>query len=240
MILLHTGFLRDVRDIGRQSLISQTMLVGGNDPYVRYFVGGCLLTEGKVDAALEQWQFVFHSSSEHRRQVCLNMSHQLPADFVLTTFKPSIDELDEVLAAFRERGRKSDIEKLLYVIAEVIQTAATAPGSAAVPTEQTQDASQRVNLLMAGHQAAHAFELHEQSENMLRLALTCDETAYWPHHAMGLFLLNQERYTEAGEMFEWCLEQEPSDTKIEELLLESRRLELRKRSPIHSASHEKR
>ena len=43
---------------------------------------------------------------------------------------------------------------------------------------------------------------------MLRLALDCDETAYWPHHAMGLFLLNQERYTEAGEMFEWCFEQE--------------------------------
>ena len=240
MILLHTGFLRDVRDTGRQSLISQTMLVGGNDPYVRYFVGDCLLTEGKVDAALEQWQFVFHSSAEHRRQVCLNISRQLPADFVLNVFKPSIDELDEVLTAFRERGRKSDIEKLLYVIAEVTQPAAVAAGSEAASalSEQSQDTSQRVNLLMAGHQAAHAFGLHEQSENMLRLALVCDETAYWPHHAMGLFLLSQERYAEAGEMLEWCCEQNPGDTHVEEILVETRSRAHQKRTRVHSASHQ--
>ncbi len=239
MILLHTSFLRDVRDSGRESLINQTMLVGGNDPYVRYFVGDCLLTEGKVDAALEQWQFVFHSSPEYRRQVCLNVSRQLPADFVLTTFKPSMAELDEVLTAFQERGRKSDIEKLLYVIEEVTRPAATASESQteSASSEQLQDTSQRVNLLMAGHQAAYAFELYEQSERMLRLALACDETAYWPHRAMGLLLLSQERYAEAGEMLEWCFEQNPGDAKVEELLLETRSRAHQKRTRIHSASH---
>ena len=239
MILLHTSFLRDARDTGRQSLIGQAMLVGGNDPYVRYFVGDCLLAEGKVDAALEQWQFVFHSSPEYRRQVCLNISRQLSADFVLTTFQPSIDELDEVLTAFRERGRKSDIEKLLYVIEEVAGPAATAPGfeTASAPPDLSQDTSQRVNLLMAGHQGAYAFGLHEQSENMLRLALACDETAYWPHHALGLLLLSQERYAEAGDLLQWCCEQNPGDTKIEELLLETRSRAHQKRTRIHPASH---
>ncbi len=240
MILLHTSFLRDVHDTGRQSLISQTMLTGGNDPYVRYFVGDCLLTEGKVDAALEQWQFVFHSSPEHRRQVCLNISRQLPADFVLTTFKPSIDELDEVLTAFRERGRKSDVEKLLHVIAEVTRPVPVVSGSetASTPSTEPQDTSQRVSLLMAGYQAAHAFELHEQSENMLRLALACDETAYWPHYAMGLLLMRQERYVEAGHMFEWCFQQEPGDANLEFLLKKTRGLAVRKRNHVHSASHQ--
>ncbi len=238
MILLHTSFLRDVQDTGRQSLINQTMLAGGNDPYVRYFVGDCLLTEGKVDAALEQWQFVFHSSPEYRRQVCVNISRQLPADFVLTTFKPSMDELDEVLTAFRERGRKSDIEKLLYVIEEVTRPATAAGTEAAsAPSQQPPDTSQCVNLLMAGHQAAHAFGLHEQSENMVRLAIACDETAYWPHHAMGLLLLSQERYAEAGEMLQWCCEQNPGDTKVEELLLETRSRAHHKRTRIQPASH---
>ena len=238
MILLHTSFLRDVQDTGRQSLINQTMLAGGNDPYVRYFVGDCLLTEGKVDAALEQWQFVFHSSPEYRRQVCVNISRQLPADFVLTTFKPSMDELDEVLTAFRERGRKSDIEKLLYVIEEVTRPATAAGTEAAsAPSQQPSDTSQCVNLLMAGHQAAHAFGLHEQSENMVRLAIACDETAYWPHHAMGLLLLSQERYAEAGEMLQWCCEQNPGDTKVEELLLETRSRAHHKRTRIQPASH---
>ena len=238
MILLHTSFLRDVRDPGRQSMINQTMLAGGNDPYVRYFIGDCLLTEGKVDAALEQWQFVFHSSPEYRRQVCLNISQQLPADFVITTFKPSLDELDEVLAAFRERGRKSDIEKLLYVIEEVTRPATTAGSeTASVPSDPLQETSQRVSLLMDGHKAAHAFGLHEQSENMLRLALTCDETAYWPHRALGVFLLNQERYAEAGEMLQWCYEQDSGDANVEELLLKSRRLAHQKRTRVHPASH---
>ena len=73
---------------------------------------------------------------------------------------------------------------------------------------------------------------------MLRLALACDETAYWPHHAMGLFLLSQERYAEAGEMLEWCCEQNPGDTRVEELLLETRSRAHQKRTRVHSASYE--
>ncbi len=242
MILLHTSFLRDVRDSGRDALIRQTILAGGNDPYVRYFVGDCLLTEGRAAEALEQWQFVFHSCPEYRLEVCKNISRQLPADFVLTTFTPSIDELNEVLDAFRERGRESDIEKLLYAIAEMIQPVLSAPDSAAETAStssiQSLDSSHSVKLLLAAHQAADAFNLHEQSEQMLRFAMDCDETAYWPHHAMGLFLMNQERYTEAGEMFEWCFEQQPGDTKVEELLLLSRRFAVRKQTSVHSVSHE--
>ena len=107
------------------------------------------------------------------------------------------------------------------MIAEVTRSASTAPGSdtASALSEQSQDTSRRVNLLMAGHQAAHAFGLHEQSEDMLRLALACDETAYWPHHAMGLLLLSQERYAEACEMLQWCVEQNPGDSHVEEILL---------------------
>ena len=72
---------------------------------------------------------------------------------------------------------------------------------------------------------------------MLRLALTCDETAYWPHRALGVFLLNQERYAEAGEMLQWCYEQDSGDANVEELLLKSRRLAHQKRTRVHPASH---
>ena len=54
---------------------------------------------------------------------------------------------------------------------------------------------------------------------------------------MGLFLLKQERYAEAGKMFEWCFEQKPGDAKLEELLLKSRRSEVEKRTKIHAVSH---
>lgn len=232
MILLHTSFLRDVKDSNRQAFISQTQLVGGNNPYVRYFIGDCMLTEGKIEEALEQWRYVFHSSSEYRLRVCQNMSQQVPADFVLTTFEPSVDELDEVLTAFRERGRKSDIQKLLYVVSQRAQE--FTEGN----SKNSNDPEKMVTLLMAGHQAAHALELHEQSEEMLRLALKCDEFSYWPHHALGLFLLSQQRYADAGEMFEWCYEQNPSDLKVEELLREARRLELRQRTRTSPVSYQ--
>ena len=74
MILLHTNCLTDAQDKNRESLINQALLAGGNDPYVRYFVGDCLLTEGKAEAAIEQWQYVFHSSPEFRTEVCRNLS----------------------------------------------------------------------------------------------------------------------------------------------------------------------
>ncbi|MCA9011860.1 MAG: O-antigen ligase family protein [Planctomycetaceae bacterium] len=238
MILLHTSFLRDVRDAGRESLINQTMLVGGNDPYVRYFIGDCLLTEGRAGDAIEQWNFVFHSCPEYRIEVCRNIARQLPADFVLETFQPSLNELDEVLTAFQDRGRQTDIEKLLFVIADKMQLILNAPATeATTPVDRAEDFSRYVRLLLNAHQVAEAFDLAEPSEQMLRLALNCDETAYWPHHAMGLFLLKQERYAEAGKMFEWCFEQKPGDAKLEELLLKSRRSEVEKRTKIHAVSH---
>lgn len=238
MILLHTSFLRDVQDVERESLINQTILVGGNDPYVRYFIGDCLLTEGRAGEAIEQWKFVFHSCSEYRIEVCRNIARQLPADFVLETFQPSIDELDEVLTAFQDRGRQTDIEKLLFVIADKMQMILKTPATETTPpVDRSEDFSRYVRLLLSAHQVAEAFNLAEPSENMLRLALNCDETAYWPHYAMGRFLLKHERYAEAGKMFEWCFEQKPGDTNLEELLLQSRRSEVEKRTKIRSASH---
>lgn len=241
MILLHTNFLRDIDDSSRESLINQALLAGGHDPYVRYFVGECLLTEGRIEGALEQWQHAFHSIAEFRTEICRNLSHHLAVDFVITTFKPSISELDEVLTAYREEGRKSDIEKLLYVISE--ETTRSFTSESATSLEDADHRSSRphetakyVSLLMAGHQAAHAFELYDQSENMLRLALKCDETSYWPHHALGLLLLKQERFTEAVEMFEWCYEQNPGDSTVEGLVVESRHRALRKRTSVQEAS----
>jgi len=242
MILLHTNFLTDAQDKNRESLINQTLLAGGNDPYVRYFVGDCLLTEGKAEAAIEQWQYVFHSSPEFRTEVCRNLSRQLQVDFVLTTFKPTDDELDEVLTAFLETGRKEDIEKLLYVITEATQKALNSAPGANNKTDSGQSTPPKnpetyVNLLMAGHQAAYQFELDQQSETMLNLAIKCDETSYWPHHAMALLLQKQERFAEASEMFEWCHEQNPGDIHLEELVVQSRRKAIQKRTDVRAASY---
>lgn len=248
LILLHTNFLTDVQDKNRESLIQQALLAGGNDPYVRYFVGDCLLTEGKADAALEQWQHVFHSSSEFRTEVCRNLSRQLPAEFVITTFKPADDELDEVLTAYLETGKKAEVEKLLYVITDTTQKVMNSLQHAQKKSDLGQSESNQstptwnpdvyVNLLIAAHKAAYQFELFQQSETMLNLAIKCDETAYWPHHALGLLLQQQARFAEASEMFEWCHEQNPGDIHLEELLVHSRRRAIQKRTDVRAASYD--
>ena len=247
LILLHTNFLTDVDDKNRESLIQQALLAGGNDPYVRYFVGDCMLTEGKAEAALEQWQYVFHSNSEFRTEVCRNLSSKLPAEFVITTFKPSDDELDEVLTAYLETGRKEEVEKLLFVITEAAQKVIDSlPNAMDKPNLDKPDAGQSappknpdtyVNLLLAGHKAAYQFELFQKSETMLNLAIKCDETSYWPHHALGILFMNQERFTEASEMFEWCFEQNPDDIHLEEMVVQSRRRAMQKRTDVRAASY---
>lgn len=247
LILLHTNFLTDVEDKNRESLIQQALLAGGNDPYVRYFVGDCMLTEGKAEAALEQWQYVFHSNSEFRIEVCRNLSRKLPAEFVITTFKPTDDELDEVLMAYLETGRKEEVEKLLFVITEASQKVIDSLTNAQnKPNSDRPDAGESappvnpktyVNLLLAGHKAAFQFELFQQSETMLNLAIKFDETSYWPHHAMGLLFLNQERFAEAGEMFEWCFEQNPEDIHLEDLIVQSRRKAIQNRTNVRAASY---
>jgi len=223
-MLISTGFIRDPQDRQREAMLVQAMRLGQYSPTVRFTAGFALLADGKPGEAIEQWAVVFHSNAQMRRSFCQRIGGTTSVDFILTHFQPSAEELDEVLAEYSKFGRRPEVEKILFLIAEKTRpeepARVAAPDAAATPAGR----ERHIKLLTEAARTAYDFQLFERSEDLLRIAITCDGTSYWPRHALGLLLFEQKNYPEAETLFAWCYEQEPGDTKLEEKRRECRRL----------------
>ena len=213
--LILTSFIRDPADRLHEDLISQTLLLGSNNPGTRYSIGQTLLLDGKPAEALKHWSVVFHSNKQMRLAICSRLGSRYAVDIVLTEFQPTVDELQEVLTAYALFQRKQDIEKLLYVVAEKTRQ------SLAVDTSGG-DPERHRSLLMQSYLAAYELKLFDKCEELLQLAIVCAPTAETPHRALGLLMFEQKRFEEAEEQFAWCYDQLPGDTRLEQLLRDCR------------------
>jgi O-antigen ligase/tetratricopeptide (TPR) repeat protein len=225
LTLLDTGFLKDPADTHLDKNLEQVLTLRRYDPRTRFVAGQIALLAGDQAAALEHWGVVFHSNREFRESITLILSRAIPASVLLTEFEPSVTELPEVLAAYRRLDRHRQLEQVIFEIGRVteLQAAVTSP-------------EERIAVLMDGYEAAWSINLPSVAEDMLRRAIACDETAYWPKHALGLLLFQQKQYDEAGDLFTWCYDQEPGDTKLERLVRDSRRLAHEQNGPFRNVS----
>jgi O-antigen ligase len=228
-LLLNTAFIRDPQDRQRPLLLDHAMRLGRFAPTVRYTAGFAMLADGRQEDAVEQWATVFRSTPEIRGAFCRRVGASTSVDFILTQFDPTPAELVEVLNEYAKFGRRTDIEKIVFDIARKTRPAGSDDSTQDGAKPNTAAGSEGghepyVPLLTSAARVAWDFGLTEQSEELLNIAMTCDPNAYWPRHALGLLLFDQARYPEAEAQFTWCAEQEPGDTKLEDLRRECRRL----------------
>ena len=259
-LLLNTGFVRDPGDAQRESILQQAITVGRYSPAVRYSAGFAFLADGKTAEAVEQWTEVFHSTPQMRAAFCRRIGKSTNVDFILQKFDPSPEELQEVLTEYAAFRRVAEIEKIVYVLADKtrppdIKRSNPAHHNASLTRTETdtvkfadESSSVMANtsppkgrehlapLLTSAARTAASFQLLEQSEELLRIAIQCDPDAYWPRHALGTQLFGQQRYREAETLFAWCSEQEPGDTKLEDLRRECRRLAVTNENRLRPAS----
>ena len=233
--MLATNFLKDPHDQHYDALVEQTLIHGVHSPRTLQSIGLRLLTEGRTLEAMPLLARAFHSSSEIRTEICQSLATNQPVDVVLTQFSPTLDELDEVLHVYSQKGRTADIRKLTWMIAGSIERQ--------MPESETLlnvPQSSSAELLMDAYRAAYEAGIHEQCEQLLKLAIESDPVAEPPRRALGLLMLEQKQYAEAERHFAWCNEQFPGDEKLEDLRRECRRLSANQSRHVIRASFEKR
>lgn len=100
-----------------------------------------------------------------------------------------------------------------------------APATVVATSSATTGREKHLTLLMQAYRVGYEYEMFEQCEELLSLAIECDPLSESPRRAMGLLLKDQmQDYDAAEEYFAWCQEQLPGDQKLEELRRECRRL----------------
>lgn len=234
--LVATGFITDPSDVAHNRIMEQTLLLGGHSPKTRHAIGMTLLLEGRQAEAMEQWAKVFHSSRDLRLAICRTLAARNSVDVLLRQFDPSIEEMPEVLQAFREVHRRSDLETLAFVIAEKVRQH---DGS---ETAETTDSGigreDYLTLLMDTYRSAYEIKSTDACASLLRLAIECDPSAEPPRRALGLLMLEQKNYDEADAHFAWCSEQFPGDSKLDDLRRECRRLATNQSRRVMPASYQ--
>ncbi|MBL8809464.1 MAG: O-antigen ligase family protein [Planctomycetaceae bacterium] len=233
--LVSVGFVRDPQDRLNDRMMAQTLRLGQNSPSTRFAVGESLLLAGKLPEALRHWNVVFHSTSEMRKDICRRLGRKFAVDVVLMNFDPSVDELIDVVTVYSTYHRQQDLQNLVHVVEEKTRFIETKKDSAA-----NEGHEQHLALLMKTNLLASELRDYENSEVLLRRAIKAVPAAEPPHRALGLLMLEMERFDEAEEQFAWCYDQMPGDTKLQELRRECKRLQAVKDRKIRSASLTKR
>jgi hypothetical protein len=232
-VRMATDFLRDPSDAHHNHLLAQAITIGHNSPKALHSIGLTLLHEGENEAALKLWNQVFHSSRELRLSICKSLLKTQSVNLILKQFRPTVDELPEVLLACQDSGRKADLLTLAYATAEAIQK----------PIDQNDPSSEagnerHVSLLMDVYRNVYQLRAYEECKTLLQLAIDCDPTAEPPRRALGLLFLDLKQYSEAEALFAWCADQLPGDAKLDELRRECRRLEANQTRRVRTVGYE--
>jgi len=263
--LITTSFLSDPQDELHLKTIAQTLRLGRFDPAVRFSVGQSLFLSGRPDDAVVQWNAAFHANRDIRRRICSALAPRFPAEALLRNFSPTLPELEDVFMAYRKLQSRSDLQRLVEVIAEQSRKIPEArleemannseesgsgtsdlgtydsDGGESITESSAGDFAESEERSLPGFlmlAAGVAGELKRESiqETLLRRAATLAPEAESPRRALGLLFFAREDYRSADRLFEACAELNPGDTKLEELRRECRRLEQSKSRRLRTVS----
>lgn len=233
-VRMATDFLRDPSDAHHDHLIAQAITIGHHSPTALHSIGLMLLQEGETEDALKLWNQVFHSSCELRLSICKTLLSTHSVNLILKQFRPTLDELPEVLLACHEAGRKADMMTLAYATVNAVQRSVHKNDQSA-----DSDHERHVALLMDVYRNIYQLRAYEECRTLLQLAIDCDPMSEPPRRALGLLFLDQKQYDEAEKLFAWCADQLPGDAKLDELRRECRRLEANQARRVRTVGYER-
>ena len=232
-VRIATDFLRDPSDAHHDYLIAQAITIGHHSPKALHSIGLTLLQEGETEDALKLWNQVFHSSRELRLSICKTLLSTHSVNLILTQFRPTSDELPEVLLACQESGRKADMMTLAFATVDVVQKSVRQNDQSANAGHE-----RHVALLMDVYRNIYQLSAYEECRTLLQLAIDCDPMSEPPRRALGLLFLDQKQYAEAEAQFAWCADQLPGDAKLDELRRECRRLGANQARRVRTVGYE--
>lgn len=228
LVLAETAFLRDPSMAAQAPFVNQALLVREHDPRTRFFAGERELLVGRQGEALKHWGVVFHSNQDFRRKITRILARMAPASYVMEKFEPNTVELQDVLQVYVELNRTWDLQPLMLAIEKSVAAEADR-----LPVDT------QVSALMKAYDVAWKLKLQDKAEALLKQAMACDDTAYWPRRSYGLLLYETERYAEASKVLLWCYDQRPGDERLDRLIRDARRRAVLQDVPVVPAGYQR-
>lgn len=234
--LIQTGFIHDHTESARDRMMAQAMRLGKHDPAIRLSIGQALFFSGRSEEAQKQFQIVFHSTQDMRREMLKRLAGGFPAELVLQTYEPNLREVADVMDVYSGLGRTADFTQLVTFVMQQTVFLSSPDGGDRIAEAEAANPDELLEVLMHAYRLADRLGADQDSELLLRRAMVVSSTAESPRRGLGLLMMDQERYEEAEAMFAQCYELSPGDVKLEELRRECRRLYLQQQRTLRTVS----
>ncbi len=218
--LAELQFLRDLDPSHPKDFLKQAHLVRPFSAQVQFVVGREALIEGKLEEALVAWKEAFHTSRAYQDQILDQLVGTAPADLVLKSLEPNVDELERLEIRYREQP-ESEHFVVVRALATALKEDADKP-----------ECARPIERILA---AAVAFtRLNELTEADLcfRKAIEKDRSSLAARRGYGVFLYHQQQFARAAEHLQWCARMNPTDGSLRKLAEDATNRSLRYESPI--------
>jgi tetratricopeptide (TPR) repeat protein len=201
--LSQLAFLEGPEPERKRAYVDQALKVRPHAGEVLIAAGAEAIFEGQHELAMEHWRKAFRQGPSYQRQIVEIVAHTAPAEFVFEQFQPDMHSALLICNRYEELGMPEQAAYAAGQYARLIeQEAQTLPADEAAKLwEKAQVVYTRLG---AWPQALAA------AEQAARLA----PQDYDKRLAHARLLLEEERYDDAVEEFQWCLARKPNDAGL--------------------------
>ena len=210
LYLAELAFLDGPHFPSRAAYVDQAARVRPFDGDVLFEQGREALFAGRPDEAMHFWKEAFRAGRIHQKHMVRMLAERLPAAVFLEVFEHDLFTLRLLESRYRGLERPDETALVTRRLAQQAEEEALA--------DESETAAQH------WLQAALAYQrLHESEEAIrcLRRAVGCDAYNYDLRYRLGACLCENQRYEEAEEHLNWCLQRKPDNGKLKALMAEA-------------------
>jgi tetratricopeptide (TPR) repeat protein len=216
------GFLQGRGYAATDAYLRQALIVRPYDGDLLFEVGADLCVRNSVETGLDCWARALRIRGEHRVRVARAVAGSMAFANLIELFQPKWDTLPEFWKAYRLADETNVAAFLDYAAAQTKREVAAAnPEWAAVLWRRLAQVE-----LEAGRDQACIASLHVSYN-------ACPDD-YSTRRMLAVALVDAGRPDEAAPHLQWCLDREPNDARVAEVLMKITSDRLAARPPASS------
>ncbi len=204
LYLAELSFLEGAGAAAKSAYIDQALRVRSFDGAVLFEAGREAWLAGNYPQGIQYWQKSFRSGRTHQRQLIDMLAGRIPVSSFMEVFEPDVHALRILHARYRELDQPDELDRLRRDYA----SAAAAKARGLQGKEAAKYWLEARWLYALTGQSDYALQC---AENAYRL----DRNDYDVRHALAQCLVKLQRFDEAEEHLNWCLQRRPRDERLQ-------------------------
>ncbi len=232
--LAELSFLEGDRPESQREYINQALAVRPYDPQVLFVAGREAWSSGEIDQGIDYWRMAFQRSVDFQTRIVdlltANLAASAPgssARFIIDEFQPDWEAVYRLKQHYEQLQSPSDYTVVLHEFADQtidrIHSGEDDPSKTAWLYAQALEAYDR----LGDEQSATA---------ALNAAIKTDPNSYDARYAIGTWLYRRQKFAQAAEHLQWCLQRKPNDELLQKMAQRATTEQIRGNSGIRQVS----